>query len=428
MHILFRSCKIIDPASPYHLDRQDIRIVDGRIDEIGTDLKTKKAKEIKLAHLSVSPSWIDMEVEAGDPGLEHREDLQSLAQAAIAGGYTKIGLRPHANPVIQDRPSVSYLMQQSRFLPISILPIGALSRNTDGKEITEMLDMRETGAVAFSDGVNSVQHAGILQRALLYVKTFDGLVLNQPLDISIAGKGQLHEGTVSTSLGMKGIPSLAEELMIERDLKLLEYTDSRLHISHLTTAKSVESVRKAKSEGLRVTASVSALHLLKTADALSDFNSHYKVLPPLREEEDRLALIEGLKDGTIDCISSNHCPRELEAKELEFAYADFGAVMLSTAFAAARTGVGDALSEEELIALFVIGPAKIYGLAVNEIVEKKTTSLTFYQYNQAWTPKLSDIKSKSKNAPLIGAKLKGKVIGVINNKQVFGFKDFFNDK
>lgn len=427
MQILFRCCKIIDSSSPYHLNKLDIRIINGVIDEIGEDLSLNNALEVKVKNCSVSPAWIDLEAEAGDPGLEHREDLESLAQAALAGGYTRLGLRPHTEPAIQDKAGVSYLIQQSRSLPITILPIGALSKDTEGKEITEMLDMRQTGVVAFSDGVHGVQHAGILQRALLYVKTFDGLVMNQALDKSIAGKGQLHEGVISTSLGMKGIPSLAEELMIERDLKLLEYTDSRLHISHVTTTKGLESIRKAKKKGLKVTTSVSALHLLETVEALSGFNSYYKVMPPLRAETDRLALIKGLKDGTIDCISSNHCPRETEAKELEFAYADFGAAMLSTAFAAARTGIDDALSEEELISLLTTKPAEIYGLSVAKIKEKQQAELTFYQFDEQWTPTLNDIKSKSKNAPLIGKKLKGKVIGVLNDKQIFGFKGVIDE-
>jgi len=309
MHLLTRNCKIIDPPSPHHLTRVDIRIQSGLISEIGQDLSLNEAKEIVYTgDISVSPSFIDLEAEAGDPGLEHREDLETLSNAALAGGYTRIGLRPHTQPVIHDKAGVSYLLQQSRSLPIDILPIGALSKNTDGIDITEMLDMQKTGAVAFSDGIHSVQHAGLMQRALLYVKSFDGLVMSQALDKSIAAKGQIHEGHISTSLGMSAIPALAENLMIERDIRLLEYTDSRLHISHVSTAEGVEFIRKAKAKGLKISASVSALHLLHTVEALSDFNSHFKVMPPLRASSDRLALIEGLKDGTINCISSNHCP------------------------------------------------------------------------------------------------------------------------
>lgn len=421
MQFLFRDCKIIDPNSAYHLKRFDIRVEHDKITEIGENLALLDAKEISAKDLSVAHAFTDLEAEAGDPGLEHREDLESLSQAAVAGGYARIGLRPHTLPVVHDKSGVSYLKQQSKILPIDIWPIGALSHSTEGKDITEMLDMAETGALAFSDGIHSVQHAGLMLRALLYAKTFDGLIMNQPLDKSIAAKGQLHEGVISTTLGMTGIPALSEVLMLERDLRLLEYTDSRMHISHLSTAAGVELVRAAKAKGLKVTASVAALNLLYTDEVMTDFDSHYKVMPPLRLESDRQALITGLKDGTIDCISSNHCPRELEAKALEYLYADFGAAMLSTAFAAAKTAVGDALTEEELIALFTSKPNAILKQALAPIAEGAQASLVFYQYNETWTPAVSDIKSKSKNAPLIGTPLAAKVLGVYNKGQLLGF-------
>lgn len=414
MQRLFRVVTVMDPASQWHGQTVDIRVVDGRLAEIGKDLPLQDAEEVKLPDCRVSIGWVDLEAEGGDPGLEQREDLMTLSRAAAAGGYVKLGLRPDAYPVIHDKAGVSYLRQQSRFSPVDILPIGAVSRELEGQEITEMLDMRAAGAIAFSDGHRSIQHAGLMLRALLYVKTFDGLVMNQAQEATIAGKGHLHEGTISTMLGMRGIPSLAEELMIERDLRLLEYTDSRLHLSNVSTAEGVEKIRTAKAQGLKVTASVAALNLLLTVKDVENFDSHCKVLPPLRSEEDRQALLAGLKDGIIDCISSNHTPRELEVKHLEFAYADFGAATLSTAFAAAKHGVGDALSEEELLAKFTTGPRSILQLPTASIAVDEVAQLTFYQYDTDWTPTLQDIRSKSKNSPLIGLKLSGRPLAILN--------------
>ncbi len=414
MQRLFRAVKIMDPGSEWHGQTVDIRVTDGLLAEIGSDLSLDGAEEINLPKASVSTGWIDLEATGGDPGFEHREDIASLTKAAAAGGFTKVGLRPETQPVIHDKSGVSYLLQQSRFAPVDLLPIGAVSKNLAGAEITEMLDMRGAGAVAFSDGSHSIQHAGLLLRALLYVKTFDGLIMNQPQEATIAGKGQLHEGIVSTMLGMRGIPSLAEELMIERDLRLLEYTDSRLHLSHVSTAKGVEKIREAKAQGLRVTASVAALNLLLTVKDVESFDSHCKVLPPLREERDRQALLEGLKDGTIDCISSNHTPLELETKHLEFAYADFGAATISTAFATARKGVGDLLTEEELVAKFTSGPRDVFQLESSSITVGEFAQLTFYQYDKDWSVALQDIHSKSKNSPLIGIELSGRPLGILN--------------
>lgn len=422
MQRLFRAVKIMDPASEWHGQTVDIRVTDGHLTEIGEQLSLEEAEEIELPDCSVSTGWIDLEAEGGDPGLEQREDIATLCRAAAAGGYVKVGLRPNTEPVIHDKSGVSYLRQQAQGQAVDLLPIGAISRDTDGKEITEMLDMRAAGAIAFSDGAKSLQHAGLMKRALLYVKTFDGLVINQPLEATIAGKGQLHEGTISTMLGMVGIPALAEELMIERDLRLLEYTDSRLHLSHVSTVKGVEKIRNAKAQGLRVTASVAALNLLLTVKDVENFDSHCKVLPPLRSELDRQALLAGLKDGTIDCISSNHTPRELETKHLEFSYADFGAATLSTAFAAARTGTKDTLTEAELLAKFTSGPRRVFGLEAATIAVGASAQLSFYQYDTQWIPGPQDIRSKSKNSPLIGQQLSGRPIAILNGERFVTLK------
>ena len=421
MQRLFRAVKIVSPGSVHHGQVLDILVDQGSIAKIGKDLSADGAEVIELAGAHVSSGWIDLEAEGGDPGLEQREDTASLLRAATAGGYTHLGIRPQAEPPIHDKSGVHYLLQQRADSVTSILPIGAISRDIAGVDITEMLDMQASGAVAFSDGSHPIQLAGLMLRALQYAKSFGGLVLNQPLEESIAGSGQMHEGAMSTRLGMRGIPAMAEQMMIERDLSLLEYTESRLHISHVSTAVGVALVRAAKAKGLNVTASVATLNLLLTDKDLAEFDSHYKVLPPLRSEEDRQALLAGLEDGTIDCISSNHCPRELERKLLEFAYADFGAATLSTAFAAARTGA-NTLSEDILVSKFTSGPRKVLGLPEHTIAADAPAILTFYQYDEEWTVAAGDIHSKSANSPLIGRSLQARPVAVLNGDRFYQHK------
>lgn len=420
MQMLLKGGTVIDPTSPYHLQTVDIHIEGGRIADMGKSLPTDAAIHVvDITGMHVSNGWIDLEAEVGEPGQEHREDIAAIAAAAQLGGFTHVGVRPMQGASVQDKSGVSYLLEKGRRHGVSLLPIGAVSHDLAGKDISEMLDMRAAGAVAFSDGTLGIQHAGMMQRALLYVKTFNGLVMNQPADATLSGHGQIHEGEVSTLLGMPGIPAIAEELMVARDLQLLAYTDSRLHLSHLSTAGAVAQVRAAKAAGLRVTASVAALNLVLTVDALQTFNSHLKVLPPLRSEADRQALIEGLRDGTIDCVASNHTPREVEAKSLEFPYADFGAAMMETAFAAAATALRDTLSEAEVIALFTTGPRRVLGLPAASIAQHAPADLTIYDYNEVWTPQWADTRSKSRNNPLVGQSLTGRARMVVKGG---GFK------
>lgn len=417
MHWLIHKVLVVDPTSDFHLQQVDLEIRDGRIQAIGTGLKADGAELIVADGWHVSPGWVDLGAEVGDPGFEHREDITSLLEAAAKGGFTAVGVWPNTQPTIHDKAGIHYLRQRSQTALTTLLPIGAISRDTAGVDITEMLDMRTAGAVAFSDGHHSIQHAGLMLRALLYVKTFGGVVINQPLDFSIAGKGQLHEGIVSTTLGMTGIPGLAEELMVERDLRLAEYTGSRLHLSHLSTAGSVEKVRGAKAKGVQVTASVAALNLLFEVEALEGFDPNFKVMPPLRSAADREALLAGLRDGTIDSISSHHVPREAELKQLEFPYADFGALGLTTSFATARTALAGDLDEITLINALAHGPRRVLDLPVLSIEKDAVADLTFYEPNEDWIVTNADLHSRSQNSPLLGKELRGRVKGVIKGEQ-----------
>ncbi|NRB64173.1 MAG: dihydroorotase [Saprospiraceae bacterium] len=420
MKILIRKATIIDRTSEYHNKVMDILVSDAVILRIGQDLPAAAAAEvIEMEGLFVSPGWVDLGVQVGDPGFEHREDLDSVAQAAAAGGFTGIGPFPNTEPVIQAKPEVNYLLQKTHHSVLDIYPIGAITRNCKGLDITEMIDMHKVGAVAFSDGHTSIQNNGMMMRALQYVKAFGGIVINHPHDISIAGEGQIHEGYVSTALGMKGIPDMAEEMMVQRDIYLAEYTNSRVHISGISSRRSVDLIRGAKSRGIAVSCSVPVLNLVFTDQMLLDFNAQFKVLPPLRQQEDVEGLRAGLLDGTIDMITSNHVPLEVEQKQLEFAYAGFGAIGLETAYALANTHFGDKLGQEGLVTHFSRKPRQIFGLPEVVLQEGSKATLTLFQPDLSWTFKLDQRYSKSANSPLNGQVLKGKVVGIINKGRSF---------
>lgn len=414
MKLLLRNAVITDTTSAHNGKQVDLLIDQGIIGQIGTDLAVQEVdKMMDLNGALLSPGWLDIGAQTGDPGLEHREDLEHIAEAAVAGGYTSIACFPNTEPCVHSKSEVHYILQSTREYLTDFLPIGAVSQDCSGKEITEMLDMRAAGAVAFSDGKHPVTHAGLLLRALLYAKSFDGVILNHPHDVSIIPGGQMHEGIVSTQLGMRGIPDLAESLMVQRDIDLLAYSDSRLHVHNISSAGSVALIRAAKREGLKITCSVPAINLFFLESDLQDFNALLKVLPPLRTDKDRRAIIEGLQDGTIDIITSNHVPLEVEAKQLEFSYAEFGAIGLETAYATAQTALGTALSPAQLVDKLSIQARKILNVEIPSIETGNQAELTVFDPNAEWTFEEKDIRSKSKNTPFLGRKLKGRVLAVI---------------
>lgn len=419
MNFLIRKATIIDSNSPYHGKVVDLFIEGDKITSIGTDLKRNADQVIQMDGAQVSPGWVDIGVQVGDPGYEHREDLRSVSAAAAAGGFTTIGAQPNTSPAVDGKTEVTYLKQFSRGKLVDILPIGAITSKCQGKDITEMIDMHHAGAIAFSDGNHAIADNGMILRALEYVKAFNGIIINQPLDRTLAFEGQMHEGVVSTSLGMKGIPNLAEDLMVQRDIYLAQYADSRLHLANLSSQFAVDLVRQAKAKGLKVSCSVAALNLAFDDRALVEFDSGFKVLPPLRSSEDIEALKQGLKDGTIDLIGSNHVPLEEEAKKLEFPYADFGAIGLETTYALINTHLEGVLSQTELVEKLATNPRRIFNLEEIIVREGAKANLTVFHPHEKWTVQAKDIRSKSMNCPLIGHTLKGRVIGVINNGQCF---------
>lgn len=413
MRVLVRQIKFFAPASSWHGKTADLLLENGRIARIGANLPNPEAApEIHREGLCVSPGWLDLFGAAGEPGLEHREDFASAARAAAAGGFAAVCLLPNTRPALHSKSEIHLVRNASAGLPVTLFPLGAITRNCEGSEPAEMYDMQAAGAVAFTDGKNPVQNGGVLLRALQYVKPFGGLVIQSPLDKQLSGGGHLHEGRVSTLLGMRGLPALAEEVMVQRDLRLLEYTDSRLHLANLSTAESVSLVRQAKAKGLAVSASVNPISLFFTEDALLDFDTRLKVMPPIRDERHRQALIEGLADGTIDCFVSNHVPLDPESNDLEFPYASFGAIGWETAFAALRTALWDVLSWEKLVEKWAVAPWKILGQEVPKVEEGEPARLSFFLPDEAWTFGEGDIRSKSRNSPFIGQAFRGRPINI----------------
>ena len=413
--LLFSNVLIIDRASPWNSDRVDIHIQGNAIERIGQKLDgiSDDVLQIDGTNLVCTPGWIDIGVQVCDPGLEHREDLSTVTRAAAKAGFTAIGCLPNTKPALHSKAELLYLRNSSTHLPVDCLPVGAVSKHCSGTDITEMYDLHNAGAVAFSNGSEPIADAGLMLRALQYVKAFDSLVMNAPLDRTIAPEGLVHEGFVSTRMGVKGIPSLAESMMVERDLRLAEYTNSQLHISNISSARSVEAIRAAKNRGIQVTASVPILNLAFCHEEVSGFDAAWKVMPPLRDPTDRDALVEGLLDGTIDAISANHVPWDDESKKKEFPNAEFGVSGLDTFYGLYQTKLADKIDLETFVDAMSHGPRRIFRLPQYRVDIKQPATLTMIQPSVQWECTHHSFSSKSSNSPLIGQILNGQVAGIV---------------
>jgi len=414
MNLLIKSATIIDPNSPFHKKIADVLIEKGIITQIAAEIEAD-AEVFEADGAYLSPGFFDLNCNIGEPGLETKEDIYTGTRAAAAGGFTGIALMPNTSPPVHSKSEIEYIVNRSKKNLVDIYPLGAISHKREGKDLAEMYDMYLSGAKAFTDGNRPVQDAGLMERALLYTQGFDGLVFSYPEDTAIAGKAKVNEGEVSTLLGMKGIPPLAEELMIARDLYLAEYTGSRIHFSTISTTRSVELIREAKRKGIEVTCDVAVYHLVLTDEALLGFDSLYKVKPPLRTQDDVDALIAGLYDGTIDAIVSQHTPHEVEFKNVEFEVADFGMTGLQTAFSLAiRAG----LEIEMIVQKMAINPREILNIDVPLIAEGKEANLVLLDPELEWEYNKKNNRSKSYNSPFIGHNLTGKVLLTLNNNQL----------
>lgn len=415
-NLLIQSATILHPNSPFNGKLADVLIIDGKISEIGNKITSPNSKTVIISGKGqfLSPGFLDINVNFGEPGLETKEDIDSGCSAAVAGGFTAVALMPNTQPPIHSKAEVSYLVNKSQNTLVDILPIGCITHNREGKEMAEMFDMQQSGAIAFSDGNRPLTNAGLMSRALLYTKSFNGLVFSYAEDQDIAAKGKMNEGVMSTFLGMKGNPSLAEELMVSRDLYLAEYNESRIHFSTISTARSIDLIRNAKKAGVKVTCDVAAHHLVFTDDELEGFDSHYKVKPPLRTKADQKALIAGLKDGTVDAIVSQHTPHEIEFKNVEFEIAAFGIIGLQTVLPLTLKA---GLSPELILDKLVIGPRNVLGLSIPGLEVGNSANFILYNPSEEWILNEETNKSKSSNSPFIGQKLTGKVKLVCNNDQ-----------
>lgn len=416
MTILVRQARIIDPSSPFHLQTADLLIEKGVIASIDSTISKDADQIINIPGLSVSTGWVDVFAHLCDPGFEFKETLESGAAAAAAGGYTDVLVLPNTAPVVHNKATVEYIVQKSRTLPVNVHPIGSITRNNEGKELAEMYDMQQSGAVAFSDGLCPVQSSGLLLKALQYVKAVDRNIIQLPDDKAINPGGLMNEGIVSTRLGLPGRPAIAEELMVARDIELVKYTGSRIHFTGISTAKSVELVRKAKDEGLAVSCSVTPYHLFFSDEDLKDYETNLKVNPPLRPESDRLALQQAVLDGVVDCIASHHLPQDIDNKISEFEYAKPGMIGLQTAFAVVRTAMPQ-LSEERLVELFTTNPRRLFALETAGIKPGVKASLSLFTLSTEWN--FENNHSKSANSPFLGKTLTGRPVGIINQDKLF---------
>ena len=411
MNLIIRTATIIDPESPFHNQTVDVKITNGTIEKIGLKLlNSQDYKEIQIDNLHLSQGWFDTSVSFGEPGFEDRETIKNGLQVAAKSGFTGIVLQPNSYPIIDNQSQIHFVKQKAINSATDLFPIGALTKGSEGKDLAELFDMKNAGAIAFSDYNKNISNANLVKIGLQYVQDFDGLVIAFCQDETIKGNGVANEGIVSTRLGLKGIPNLAEELIVERNLFLLEYTGGKLHIPTISTAKSVSLIKDAKNRGLQVTCSVSVHHLVLTDEKLDGFDTRYKVSPPLRNETDRKALLAGILDNTIDCITSDHNPIDIEHKKMEFDLAENGTIGLESSFGTLQR----VLTLEKVIEKLTSG-RNLFGIDCQVIQEGNQANIALFTTNNEWIFGKENILSKSKNSAFLGQKMKGKAIGIYNN-------------
>lgn len=424
---LIKNATIVDPDAGKKF-KGEILIKNGKIESVdrAIDLGQTLGKSVLQIFDAdgkiVTHGFCDLHAHFREPGREDRETLASGARAALAGGFTTVCVMPNTIPPLDTPESIRFIVEKSENLPVNIYPVGAITQGQKGKDLTEMGAMVREGAVAFSDDGLPVMDPGVLRRALEYATSLGSPVINHPEDSSLKGEGQMNEGVWSTRLGLSGIPDISESSMVSRDLQLAEYTGGRLHIPHVSSRKSVDWIRWAKQRQLNVTSEVTPHHLSFTDAALASYDTNLKVAPPVRREEDRRALVEGLKDGTIDCVATDHAPHTVEDKEAPFDWAPSGIIGLESAFGV----VWKVLSSEsfkliEVLKLFSTAPRAAFGFETDLFKRGMPAELVLLDSELEWTFSKSHIFSRSRNSPFVGHTLKGRVLGVISRGRLHTF-------
>ena len=419
--MLLRSVTITDPASPHHGTTRDVRITDGTIARIAESLDAEAGEEVFAeAGARLAPGFVDIGAYLGDPGHEEREDIASLTAAARAGGYVAVAVLPNTDPMRQTVADMAYLGSHNRGEAVDLLPIAALSRDTAGQDLTEMMELDTAGAVAFTDGPGRATGGGLLRRALEYTRGFNGLVLQTPYDPELAEDGQMHEGAVSVQLGLRGIPTLCETIPLRRDLSLLTYTGGRLAVHLLSSAAGLQLVRDYAAEGDGLAGcTVSGHHLSFTEEELTGFDPNFKLLPPLREETDRAALRAGVLDGTVTAIVSHHRARHGEEKDLEFSYAAFGARALETTLRQQLAWADTDTKLDAVVTALTAGPRRLLGLDPLRIEEGAAARLTLFTTAGESVFTEADLRGKTTNSPLLGRRLPGRILGTVNHDRLW---------
>jgi dihydroorotase len=415
MNLLIKQATVIDSTSPHNGRVVDILIEKGVITQIKKSIVPEKGiKTIEAEGLHVSAGWLDMQVNFCDPGYEHKETLSNGLKSAAKGGFTSVCLMSGTNPPLHNKAQIEYVANRAKDNLVDVLPIGTLSHNQEGKDLSEMYDMKISGAVAFSDYKKSTKDAGLILRALQYSQNINSFIITHCDDKTISHDGLVNEGITSTKLGLKGIPALAEEIMLQRNIQILEYTGGKMHIPTISTKGSVELIKKAKAKKLNITCGVAAYNLLLDDSELEGFDTNYKVNPPLRTKDDIDALKKGIADGTIDVIVSDHAPQDIESKDLEFDHADNGMIGLESCFGVLNMALSSKLSLENIIDTLTKNPRTILGLDALSIKEGAEANLTLFNPTKKYLFGKSHIVAANKNSGIIGKELKGVVIGVVN--------------
>ncbi len=411
MKLLLKKVTVNNLGSEYHNETVDITVEGNIVKEISDSIDSFDGEVMDLSGATISPGFMDMWSDFADPGFEHRESIASGSHAAIKGGFTKVAVLPNTNPVRDNKSGILYLINNAKSIPVDLLPYCTVSKGGRGDELSEIIDLSRHGAVAFTD-VGCTNQADMVLKALKYLQIIDGTLIQRPNEKRLADKGVMNEGVNSTVLGMKGVPALAESLIVQRDTEILRYTGGKIHFVNISSAKSVELIREAKKEGLNVSCSVAVHNLVFDDSALLEYDTNYKFDPPLRTVEDQKALFEGLKDGTIDAINAAHIPHDIESKKLEFDLADFGAISLQT-FLPAIISLEKYLPMDLIIDKSTNGPRRVLGLEEVSLATGQDADFVIYDAKQSWHFNESTNQSTSMNSPYFDQILQGKVLGTI---------------